>query len=121
MPSYGGASIFGFSYSFATNKNPTAAQVNAFFGLEGMESLYGGSRGYVTLVRGLLFGSNASALGAAEEAFRSYDDGIARDLVDNFGVTWPQVKMVNFSPQGRVIRDGRGFYRPYQAQFQHLL
>lgn len=121
MPSYDGATIFGRSYSFATNKNPTAAQVNAFFGLNGVESLYGGSRGYVTLVRGVLTGSDAASLASAEETFRSYDDGIARTLVDNFGVSWPQVKLVNFSPQGRVLRDGRGFYRPYQAQFQHLL
>ena len=97
MASYGGASIFGTSLSMATAQTPREAQINAFFGVNGLECLDGGARGRVTFARGLLVGNSALELNLAENLFRSYHDGQGRILVDNIGNTWPDVRMLAFN------------------------
>jgi len=54
MASFGGASIFGTAVSMTTADNPREKQLNAYFGLSGLESLDGGLRGRVTHAAGLL-------------------------------------------------------------------
>ena len=44
MASFGGTSIFGTAVSMVTADNPRETQLNAFFGLSGLESLDGGMR-----------------------------------------------------------------------------
>ena len=121
MASYGGASIFGTGLSMATAQTPREAQINAFFGVNGLECLDGGARGRVTFARGLLIGNSALELNLAENLFRSFHDGQARMLVDNMGNTWPDVRMLAFLPVGRVRQSPSGvFFRPYVARFLHL-
>ncbi len=121
MASYGGASIFGTSLSMTTAQPPREAQINAFFGVNGLECLDGGARGRVTFARGLLIGNSALELNLAENLFRSFHDGQARILVDNIGNTWPDVRMLAFLPLGRVRQSPSGvFFRPYVARFLHL-
>jgi hypothetical protein len=122
MPSFGGINIFGTSVVMNTNDNPRARQVNAFFGISGLELLDGGSRGRFTDVSGVLAGASAAALSAAESLFRSYDDGVARTLIDNFGMASSNVCLQSFHPSGRVKQSPSGyFFRPYQARFLHLM
>ena len=122
MPSYGGVNIFGTAVTMSTADNPRETQVNSYFGLSGLETLDGGLRGRYTLVAGLLFGSSAPALASAEGLFRSYNDGIARVLVDQFGASWPSVRLESFQPWGRVKQSPHGiFFRPYHARFLHLV
>jgi hypothetical protein len=121
MASYGGVFIFGTAVSMNTADNPRENQLNAFFGLSGLESLDGGMRGRVTHVTGLLYGASAGFLAANEAQFRSYNDGIARTLVDTLGGIWPNVRLVSFQPQRRVRQSPYGvFFRSYQARFLHL-
>jgi hypothetical protein len=121
MASFGGANIFGTAVVMVTADNPREKQLNAFFGLSGLESLDGGSRGRVTRVTGLISGTTPLELAAAESAFRSNNDGKARTLVDTLGVSWPNVRLEAFEPHGRIRRSLWGaMFRSYQARFLHL-
>jgi hypothetical protein len=121
MPSFGGVNIFGSAVMMNTSVNPRRSQINAFFGVNGLEAIDGGSRGGSTVASGLLYGSSASALAASEALFRSFDDGIARTLVDTFGASWAGVRLQSFQPWGRVKQSPYGYYfRPYQGRFLHL-
>lgn len=122
MPAtFGGVAIFGTAVRMETGQQPREAQVNAYFGLSGLERLDGGSRGLHTSVTGLLIADEAAGLAAAEALFRSFNDGKARLLVDTLGAVWPNVVYHEFRPHGKVGRtaDGRCF-RSYQATFFHL-
>ena len=121
MSSYGSVGIFGAAVSTTTSDNPRECQVNSFFGINGLETLDGGFRGRITRVRGVLSGQSSFLLASAEGLFRSYNDGVARVLVDNLGTTWPNVKLLRFEPLGRVRQAADGaFFRAYQALFFHL-
>jgi hypothetical protein len=121
MPSYGGSNIFGTAVTMSTVDQPRAKQVNSFFGLSGIEALDGGSRGRFTEVGGLLYGPSPASLAAAESTFRSFDDGVARVLVDNLGSAWGNVCLQSFRPMGRVRQSPYGyFFRAYKARFLHL-
>jgi hypothetical protein len=122
MASFGGASIFGTAISMITADNPREKQINAFFGLSGLESLDGGLRGRVTRVTGLLYGLSPALLASAEAAFRSFNDGKARILVDTLGVSWADVRLDSFEPMGRIRQSPNGIlFRTYQARFLHLV
>ena len=121
MPSYNGEAIFGRAVEMVTADNPSADQTNAFFGANGLESLYGGQRGRQTLVKGVHFGSSAGDLKSVQLLFSSYNDGIARTLVDSYGYPYRAVKYGSFTPTGRIMRDKRGFFQAYQATFNHLI
>ncbi len=121
MPSFGGVNIFGSAVIMTTSVNPRRSQINAFFGVNGLEAIDGGSRGATTFSSGLLYGSSAPGLAAAEALFRSFDDGIPRTLVDTFGTPWAGVRLQSFQPWGRVKQSPYGyFFRPYQGRFLHL-
>jgi hypothetical protein len=122
MPSFGGSNIFGGAVTMSTADNPREKQLNAFFGVSGLEMLDGGLRGRMTHVTGLLYGASPALLASAEAQFRSFNDGLARALVDNFGVTWTNVRLEAFQPVGRVMQSPSGyFFRPYHARFLHLV
>jgi hypothetical protein len=121
MASFGGTNIFGSAVSMTTSDNPREKQLNAFFGLSGLESLDGGLRGRVTQVTGLLFGESPAALAGVEAIFRSFNDGITRPLVDTLGIGWPNVRLESFQPQGRIRQSPGGIlFRAYKARFLHL-
>src|SRR5262245_22334244 len=120
MPAFdGNSTIFGFAVSIVTSANPKAEQMNAYFGTNGVQSIFGGTRGRYSMVQGLLIGNSPAALSAAELLIDSYNDGIAYTFVDNFGNIWPNVILDTFAPQGRVMQSKDGFYiRPYKAGFR---
>jgi hypothetical protein len=122
MPSYGGVNIFGVSVTMSTADHPREKQVNSFFGLSGLETLDGGSRGRITEVSGILYGPTAGALAGSESTVRSYSDGLTRNLVDSLGTTWLNVRLESFQPTGRVRQSPQGVYfRTYRARFFHLV
>lgn len=121
MASFGGTIIFGTAITMSTVDNPREKQLNAFFGLSGLESLDGGSRGRVTHVSGLLFGNSPLLLAGAESLFRSFNDGAVHPLVDTLGVAWSNVRLESFQPQGRIRQSPGGvLFRAYTARFLHL-
>jgi len=88
-----------------------------------VESLDQGLRGRFTTVSGRLIADTPADLGAMEQAFRSYNDGLTGTLVDNFGVAWDEVKLESYEPQGRVLclAHNGAATRSYVARFQHLI
>jgi hypothetical protein len=122
MVTYDGSNIFGAAVQFQHLPHPNAQQVNAFFGVSGTQSLYGGGRGRMFLIRGILIGATIQDLNAAESVFQDYADGAARTLVDPRGRAWPNVIF-----RGEFTPDSRGPYPaaggwalPYRAVFHGL-
>lgn len=121
MASFDGSMIFGTAVSMVTADNLREKQLNAFFGLSGLESLDGGLRGRTTRATGLLYGASPALLAAAEASFRAFNDGQTYTLVDTLGATWPNVRLEMFEPLGRVRQSPQGIlFRAYQARFLHL-
>jgi hypothetical protein len=122
MITYGGVNIFGAATQFQHVAHPNAQQINTFFGVTGTQTLYGGGRGRMFLVRGILLGSTLTDLNGAEALFQSYADGISRALVDPRGRSW-----LNVIYRGEFVPDTRGPYPtaggwalPYRAVFHGL-
>jgi hypothetical protein len=122
MLTFDGANIFGAAVQFQHLANPTAQQMNTFFGVSGTQTLYGGGRGRMFLVRGVLLGATTADLNAAESALLSYADGVARTLVDSRGRVWPNVLFRGeFQPDPRGPYATRsGWALPYRAVFHGL-
>lgn len=119
---YDGNSIFGLAVRCQMIPKASASQVNAFFGVSGVQSVYGGGRGRMFMISGLLVGEDHPAVDAAEATLLSYDDGIARVLVDTCGRTWSNVVFTGDyqpDPMGRrPLVDGSGWGLPYRATFR---
>jgi hypothetical protein len=122
MVTYDGSNIFGAAVQFQQLAHPNAQQINTFFGVSGTQSLYGGGRGRMFLIKGILIGSTMQDLNAAEAVFDSYADGVARTLIDPRGREWPNVIY-----RGEFIPDSRGPYAtavgwalPYKTVFHGL-
>ncbi len=121
MAAYGGVNLFGIAVTMSTADHPREKQINSYFGLSGLETLDGGSRGRVTSVGGVLVGRTPAELAQAEATFRTYSDGLTRDLSDSLGTTWTNVRLESFQPLGRIRQSPQGmFFRSYRAQFLHL-
>lgn len=122
MAAYGGAFIFGAAVKCSMVKNPSAEQMNAFFGVNGTQRMFGGSRGRAFFVEGVLFGATMGDLSDAELIILSYEDGIGRAFVDSYGRSWPSVVFRGeYQPQGRILQDARGFYQEYKVIFHGLI
>ncbi|WP_422932028.1 hypothetical protein [Singulisphaera sp. PoT] len=119
-PSYGGDSMFGYAVKMKMVVNPTAEQLNQFFGISGSQSLYGGTRGRTFLVDGLFAAEDLDTLNAYEGNFLSYLDGIARTMVDTRGRAWANVLLRQLEPGEKILHDQRGLYLPYKAMFNGL-
>jgi hypothetical protein len=115
MATYDGSNIFGFS-RIRMEVNPSAAQVNEFFGAQGQQSLYGGSRGRVFLIEGIWTGDN-DTLAASVATMLSYDDGIGRAFAHPIYGTWPRVVFRRFVPGERILFGAL----QYKAQFDGLI
>jgi hypothetical protein len=86
-----GNSIFGTAVSVVHNPHPNAQQLNHFFGIDGQQSLFGGTRGRTFTISGVLSASSITALNAVEATLLSFADGLTHTLVDNRGRIWPNV------------------------------
>lgn len=126
VPSLDGNYLFGVAISMQVVDNPRGSQTNAYPGVNGLEELDQGQRGRFLVVTGRLKGAGYAALNGAEGLIRSYNDGLAHVLVDQFGNAWTNAKLESFEPQGQVQNandlDGTGpcFHRRYTARFKIL-
>lgn len=123
---YDGNAIFGLAVKTRIIEHPTASQVSAFFGVEGQFALYGGSRGRVIEVEGVLIsqisGFDLSDLNNQEALIRSYRDGIGRVFTDTKGVQWPYVILRRYAPEGSWRWAAGGYpCQPYKAYFDGML
>lgn len=123
MPSYdGNSALFGRSVAVTMIPHESAEQLSAFWGLSGVLRAWGGGRGRMFEVRGVLYGSDFANLWTAISTLLSYDDGIARTLVDTAGNSWPQVIFTGrWKPEDQYRYAPDGVYLAYTALFRGLL
>jgi hypothetical protein len=129
-PSYGGAFIFGLAVHMQMIANPTAEQLDAFFGIEGLFALFGGGRGRTHLISGCLFAVTdgydddaIALLNVAEGVIHSYADGIARTLIDTRGRVWPNTIFRDEfqpDPMGPRPTADQGWVLPYRMVMHSL-
>ena len=102
-PLFDGNAIFGLAVRVVQEPVPIEVQRSTYFGLAGAKSLYGGSRGRMFQVTGLLQGNDPDGLVAAENAIRNYADGFKYQFKDTFGRVYDQVMF-----HGDIKMDPRG-------------
>lgn len=86
-----GDPAFGAAVNVQHVPHPNAQQINEFFGLNGQQTLFGGSRGRTFLVSGVLTAVDVATLNAVEANLLSYADGLPHVLVDNRGRSWANI------------------------------
>ncbi len=130
-PTYGGRPIFGFAVHIEQVPAQSAQQVEAFFGVPGMLSVFGGSRGRSFQISGVLFDFDIVSLNLDEDVFTpgvngSLADGVARVLTDTRGRNWANVVYTGqfqpdpMGPRPAVCGAGGGWALPYKAVFHGL-
>jgi hypothetical protein len=130
-PTYGGVPIFGIAVHIEQVPAQVAQQAEAFFGVPGMLSVFGGTRGRTFQVSGVLYDVDIPTLSLDEEVFTpgvtgSVADGVARTLFDTRGRTWANVIYLGqfqpdpMGPRPAVWGGGSGWALPYRAVFHGL-
>lgn len=90
-PSLGGQALFGLAVNVNRIPNANAAQIAQFFGVSGVQSMDGGSRGAVFEIQGCMVGISAAAVQAAASLLETMADGVARTFIDTTGTSWSNV------------------------------
>lgn len=126
MGTLDGAGVFGVATRFNAAFDPTASQINEFFGVDGTMCLFGGERGLVLMVEGVLFGATPEDVVAQEGMLLSYRDGIPRTIVDNHWRVYPNVifdgpyQAWEHGIKPAVVGPFGGWALPYKAAFRGL-
>lgn len=124
MTTLDGNSIFGTAVNVVQSPHPNAQQINHFFGIDGQQTLFGGTRGRRFIISGVLSASTLSTLNTVEATLLSYADGLTHTLVDNRGRIWPNVIFRGEyapSPTGpRPLAGGGGWCLPYRLVMEGL-
>ena len=120
-PTFDGQAIFGVNCRMSSTENPREVQVNAFFGLDGVEELDGGDRGRSWQISGLLFGLDLALLTLAEAQLRAYKDGKVHTLFTTRGETWSNVKLTDLEIGGFSTTVDGTVYSQYKATLKQLL
>jgi hypothetical protein len=118
-----GNAIFGTAVNVIQSPHPNAQQVNHFFGIDGQQTVFGGTRGRTFVISGVLSASSIAALNAVEAALLSYADGLTHTLIDNRGRIWPNVVFrgeYTPSPMGPRSLAGGGWCLPYRLTMEGL-
>lgn len=103
--------------------NANAQQINEFFGIQGNQSLYGGSRGRMFLIQGVFLAQAIGLVFLSEQLLLSYADGFSHTLVDNFGNVYQNVVFdADYQRTGipRPAAGGIGYAMPYRAAMRGL-
>lgn len=103
--------------------NMNVQQQNEFFGVNGTQTVFGGTRGAVLQVTGILgnTGYDVGSLNVAEANLLSYADGNIHTIVDDRGRTWNNVVFkaeYQPDPKGIMFAAGGGWCLSYHAIFQ---
>jgi len=133
-PTYGGSPIFGLAVEIDQQPDQAAQQRDAFFGVPGELSLFGGARCRRFNVSGVLYDVDLPTVAADELVFLpntpvTVADGVARTLVDTYNRSWLNVVYLGQygrtgSPRPAVWTGGdgpvSGWMIPYRAVFVGL-
>jgi len=66
-------------------------QMNAFMGVNGVQTIYGGSRGDTFNITGMFVADDLAGIAAAEADLLSFADGQIHTFVDNLGRSWQNI------------------------------
>ena len=88
MATFDGQFVFGVAVQIKHVQNADAAQIAAFFGLNGLTSSWGGSRGRTFMVQGCFVGQSIGDCLNADAFMRSYADGFGYVLTDTYDRVW---------------------------------
>lgn len=119
-PTLDGSAVFGYAVSVAEQPTANVHQLNEFFGVNGQQSLFGGTRGRTFLCTGTLMATSLIGIEFAKQQLESFADGLTHQLVDSNGIDWPNVIMVNdrvWTTEPRVTAAagfGNGYGRRYR-------
>lgn len=122
MALYGGSALFGNSVVCKVMPHESAAQKSAYFGVNGQFNLWGGQRGAMIEVRGVLVADTYSDLSGLIQSIKSCDDGVGRPFVDSYGNVYNNTVFRRYTPAAeRVFRTaGGGWAEVYQCTFEYL-
>jgi len=123
MATLDGSPVFGVSVNVVHNPHPNAQQINEFFGINGQQTLFGGSRGRTFMISGVLIGDDIPTINSLEAALLSYADGLPHTLTDNRGRVWSNVIFRGeYQPyeQGPRWLAGGGYCLPFKCVMQGL-
>jgi hypothetical protein len=118
-----GYPIFGDAVTVIHNPHPNAQQINQFFGIDGQQTLFGGTRGRTFIISGVLAAPTMLTLNTLEATLLSFADGLTHTLVDNRGRTWPNVIFRGEyapSPMGPCPLAGGGWCLSYRLVMEGL-
>ena len=123
MASYGGVACLGFAVHVAARKCKVQCDRVSFFGVDGTYSIYGGSRGFVYDVSGVLWGVNVPEMLYIESLLYGFSDAVPRDLVDDVGRVWSNVIFLGeYVPHSDGPKwTDNGVCLPYSARFYGLV
>jgi len=115
--------VFGYASNVNHNPKPNAQQMNTFFGVNGEQTLAGGTRGRTFQISGVFVGSSLEEIAAAEAGLLRYADGQTHTLVDNLGRSWQNVIFRGeYQPnaQGPRWLAGGGWCLPFRCVMEAL-
>jgi hypothetical protein len=118
-----GNAIFGNAVTVLHSPHPNAQQINQYFGINGRQTLFGGTRGRTFIISGVLTAQDIATLNLVEATLLSFADGLTHILVDNRGRTWPNVTFRGEyapSPMGPRPLAGGGWCLPYRLVMEGL-
>jgi hypothetical protein len=118
MATIDGSPAFGVAVTVTYTPNGNVQQMNEFFGINGTQTIFGGTRGAVLEVSGVLAAADIPTLNSAESSLLSYADGNAHTVVDDRGRTFPNVVWdATYQPSAAGIQAaaGGGWLLPYKA------
>jgi hypothetical protein len=123
MATLDGSPVFGLATNVLHTPHANAQQINQFFGINGSQTLFGGTRGRTFMISGVLIGATIADINSAETQLLSFADGLAHTLVDNRGREFDNVIFRGeYSPFAAGPRPlaGGGYCLPYKAVFEGL-
>lgn len=116
--------VFGFVMKWANPPHPIARQLDEYPGVDGLQAVRVGARGGKSEVEGAWVGPDLATVQAFEALALQYQqDGGFYTLVDPYGVTWQNVALDVYRPDGKlwyVTSAGGGVARKYQMTLLHL-
>ncbi len=94
-----GDNIFGVALECRHAPRPTIQQIAAFFGISGVQAIWGGTRGRAFMIRGIFIASDVASVRAFESVLETYADGVPRTLnvtySDGTSFYWDNVIYMN--------------------------
>lgn len=90
IASLDGQQVFGLATRVREQPQASAAQIAAFFGVAGVQMLFGGSRGRTFFIEGVWV-NTVDNLEPFKQFLFTYQDGNPHVLVDNCGNVWYNV------------------------------